>query len=258
MHPVLFYIGSVPVHSYYVLWTAGLWIALFWTRSRAEKRYLVDPDDLHHVLIWSFIAMLLGARIGGYFDNWSIYAQDPSRIWRIWEGGMSSMPAAISCGLAGIWLCRRKGIEVWRLAEAASVPTMACIAVGRWGCFLNGCCHGVATTCPLAVKFPRLPLPVHPTQLYYSFGALAIAMLLWSIEGRIGAGDRKTPVAVLWPLLMVLYGAERFFVDILRDGDRIMGFKVGQGLGFLVALAGILWLSRSLSVVYVRSRTQKG
>jgi phosphatidylglycerol:prolipoprotein diacylglycerol transferase len=57
---------------------------------------------------------------------------------------------------------------------------------------------------------------------------------------------------------MVLYGAERFFVDILRDGDRIMGFKVGQGLGFLVALAGVLWLSRSLSVVYVRSRTQKG
>jgi phosphatidylglycerol:prolipoprotein diacylglycerol transferase len=57
---------------------------------------------------------------------------------------------------------------------------------------------------------------------------------------------------------MGLYGAERFFVDILRDGDRIMGFKVGQGLGFLVALAGVLWLSRSLSVVYVRSRTQKG
>lgn len=249
MKPILFHLGSVPVHSYYLLWTAGLWVALFWTRSRAEGRYLVDPDKLHSVLVWSFLAMLLGARIGGYFDNWSFYAADPSRLLNLLEGGMSSLPAALSCGLAGIWLCRKKGIPVWKVADAASIPTMACIAIGRWGCFLNGCCYGGQTSCPLGIRFPGMTAPVHPTQLYYSAGASAIALLLWCIEAKIGTADRKSPVAVLWPVLMVLYGLERAFVDVLREGDRIGPFKLGQALGIAVAIAGMVWLFRSIAVL---------
>ena len=249
MRPILFHVGSVPVHSYYLLWTAGLWVALFWTRSRAERLYMVDPDRLHSILVGSFLAMLLGARIGGYFDNWSVYAADPSRLLNLLEGGMSSLPAAISCGLAGVWLCRRKGIEVWRLADAASIPTMACITIGRWGCFLNGCCHGGVTSCALGVQFPGMAAPVHPTQLYYSAGAFSIGMFLWFIERRIGTSDRRSPVAVLWPILMVLYGAERAMVDILREGDRIGPFKLGQALGIAVALAGMVWLFRSISIL---------
>lgn len=247
MKPILFHVGSIPVHSYYLLWTAGLWVALFWTRSRAERLYLVDSDKLHSILVWSFLSMLLGARIGGYFDNWSIYAADPSRILNLLEGGMSSLPAALGCGLAGIWLCRKKDVQVWRVADAASIPTMVCIAIGRWGCFLNGCCHGAKTYCPLGVQFPGMAQSVHPTQLYYSTGALAIALLLWFIEKRIGAGERRVSVAVLWPVLMVLYGMERAFIDVLREGDRIGPFKLGQGLGIVVALAGVVWFLRSLS-----------
>ncbi len=246
MRPVLFNIGPLPVHSYYLLWTAGLWVALFWTRSRAERFYGIDPVKLHSILVWSFLSMLLGARIGGYFDNWSVYAADPSRILNIWEGGMSSLPAALFCGIAGISMCRRYGIEVWRLAEAASIPTMVCIAIGRWGCFLNGCCYGRATSCALGVHFPGHPGPVHPTQLYYSFGAMTIALVLWAMEKRIGMGERTVGVAFMWPALMVLYGAERAFVDFLREGDRIGPLKLGQGLGIAVSIVGIAWLCRSL------------
>lgn len=162
---------------------------------------------------------------------------------------MSSLPAALSCGLAGIWLCRRHGVEVWRVADAASIPMMACIAIGRWGCFLNGCCYGVSTTRPWGVHFPRLYGAVHPTQVYYAVGAFCIALFLWGLERWIGQGDRSVGVPLLWPVLMILYGTERFLVDILRDGDRIAGLKVGQGLGFCVAFAGLFWLLHSLVVL---------
>lgn len=246
MRPVLFNIGPVPVHSYYLLWTAGLWIALFWTRSRAAGPYGVDREKLRIILIWSFTAMLLGARIGGYADNWSVYAADPKRLLNLLEGGMSSIPAALACGITGIAMCRKLGVEVWRLADAASVPTMVCIAVGRLGCFMNGCCCGKATDCPLGVLFPGKPALVHPTQLYYSFGAAVIALVLWALERKIGKGGRKTRAAFLWPVLMVLYGGERAFLDFLREGDRIGPLKLGQSLGMAVAVAGVVWLYRDI------------
>lgn len=248
MHPVLFYIGNTPVHSYYLLWTVALSVALFWTRNRAERFYDVDPDKLHNILKWSFIAMLLGARFGGYFDNWTYYYAHPERIWRIWEGGMSSVPAAIFCGLTGIWLCHKERVPVWRLAEAASLPTAACLFIGRWGCYLNGCCYGLKTDCRWGVHFPQLSdgIMVHPTQLYYSVGGLVMLFVLYMFEKYIGRGDRLVKKAFLWPLFMFMYGTERFIVDFLRGGDRIAGLKVGQGLGVIVAISGIVWLINSL------------
>lgn len=91
--------------------------------------------------------------------------------------------------------------------------------------------------------------PVHPTQLYYSGGASVIALTLWLLEKKIGTVHRKAPVAVLWPVLMVLYGLERAFIDVLREGDRIGPFKLGQALGIAVAIGGMVWLFRSISVL---------
>ena len=70
-------------------------------------------------------------------------------------------------------------------------------AVGRIGCFLNGCCDGTICTLPWGVQFPAgshawmrqlnagliseaapLSLPVHPTQLYAAIAAFGVLGLL--------------------------------------------------------------------------------
>ncbi len=57
-------------------------------------------------------------------------------------------------------------------------------------------------------------LTVHPTQLYESFGLLAIFFLLMQLRKRWRPFDGFT-----LPLYLMFYGALRFFIEFLR-GDH--------------------------------------
>ena len=56
----------------------------------------------------------------------------------------------ILCGIVGGYF----GVEVakWTLdvrvktGDTFALPLALAMAVGRWGCFFNGCCYGVVTT----------------------------------------------------------------------------------------------------------------
>lgn len=245
MYPVLFHLGKIPVHTYYIIWTAALCVALEWTRRRAEGPYAMDPNQVSRVLFWSFIGMIVGARLGGYLDFWETYAADPALILRFWEGGMSSMTAFLGCGLTALFLLRREGSPVWPLAEAAALPAAALVALGRWGCFLGGCCYGFVTDHPFGLHFPFDPPGVlrHPSQIYESLGAALILAILFLCERLWPPLERRVrDGALLWPLFMVLYGTLRFFVDLLREGDRLFGLRTGQIVGGVTAAAGLIWL----------------
>ena len=247
MYPTLATVFGIPLTSYYILWTLALCIGVLWTQRRAVRNFGVDIDAVSSVITWSFVAMLVGARIGGYFDNWSFYAAHPERIWMFWEGGLSSTPAFLGAGIAGILLCRKNDIPVWKLADAASIPAAATYVVGRVGCFLNGCCAGFQTSCPSGVHFPSDPHGVfrHPTQLYYSAISVGIVADLFLVERRMRRSGRPQG-AVLWPIFMVLFGAMRLGVDMLREGDRFFGLRVGQIVGGGVLVVGLLWLAHTL------------
>ena len=120
-------------------------------------------------------------------------------IFRSWQGG-NNFYGCILGGLTGsilYWL--RRPFPFRRMADAAALAVATGIAIGRIGCFLNGCCYGAVSNLPWAVTFPAgshawvrqvdaglisptaaSSLPVHPTQLYAS---LAGFVLLGVIAG---------------------------------------------------------------------------
>jgi phosphatidylglycerol:prolipoprotein diacylglycerol transferase len=248
MLPVLFRIGPLKVESYYVIWGLALAAMVLWTRNRAVKRYAMDFDDVTGVLQWVMAGVLIGATAGGYLDNWSRYAESPIRILYFWESGLSSGPGFIGGGLAGLYKLRRLSLSVNNFAESASIPCALLLFVCRWGCFLNGCCQGIATNSPLGVRFPQNRLvPVYPTQLFESFAALAIGICLWTAERRMSrTPDESSRGAVLWPSFLISYGLYRVAADFLRYGDRIFGLRVGQYAGVLAIAVGLVWLAVSL------------
>ncbi|MCR4399513.1 MAG: prolipoprotein diacylglyceryl transferase, partial [Syntrophomonadaceae bacterium] len=67
----------------------------------------------------------------------------------------------------------------WDAADIVAPYLALAYAVGRVGCFLNGCCYGRPTTLPLGVVFPSVDsLPRHPTQLYSVLAGLILYMVL--------------------------------------------------------------------------------
>lgn len=249
MYPILFSLGPIKIETYYILWGIALCLMLLWTRHRADSFYGIPFDDASEILLWVLAGVFIGASLGGYFDNWRRFAEKPALILRFWESGLSSGPGFIGGGLAGLYKIRRLGVSVDAFAESASLPCAAMLFVGRWGCFLNGCCVGIPATGPLGVRFPQTPqTAVYPTQLFESFAALCIVCILWIMERRLKPLRLHTTptVAYLWPAFLILYGGYRAAFDFLRAGDRIFGLRVGQYTGLLALCIGVAWLCCSL------------
>ncbi|HRZ67172.1 MAG TPA: prolipoprotein diacylglyceryl transferase, partial [Candidatus Omnitrophota bacterium] len=94
-------------------------------------------------------------------------------------------------------------------------------AIGRIGCFLNGCCYG---------KYKMIP-----TQLTES----AVMFIIFLILRRRSPSNGRTLI-----LYLVLYSGFRFFNEFLR-GDNpafFAGLTVSQVISVAIfALAALLW-----------------
>jgi prolipoprotein diacylglyceryltransferase len=129
----------------------------------------------------------------------------------------------ILSGLAGGYL----GVEVAKLlfgirektGDSFAVPLAAAVAVGRWGCFFNGCCGA-----------PLVPI------LESGFHA-AMALLLRRLARVEG---------LRWQLLklyLIAYSAFRFGTEFLRTEPRVAWGLTAYQLGAagLAAVMGLLW-----------------
>ncbi|MDR0649800.1 MAG: prolipoprotein diacylglyceryl transferase [Synergistaceae bacterium] len=250
MYPVLFSIGPLSVTSYYVFWSAALFTMITWTRRRAASLYGIPYNDAGDVLLWMIFGVFIGAMLGGYLDHWTRYANSPEQILNFWESGVSSGPGFIGGGLAGIYKLRRIGRSVDSFADAAAIPCAFMLFIGRWGCFLNGCCLGIPTSLPLGVAYPFAPaVKAFPSQPLEAFAALGIGILLVFIERALRRdAERASHGAFLMPVFLVTYGTYRFFLDFMRAGDRILGLRLGQYTGVIACVVGVAWFVRSLKM----------
>ena len=74
----------------------------------------------------------------------------------------------------GLLLVRRYKLPVWKTADMIAPGIALGHIIGRFGCFLAGCCYGKPTTEPWGVTFTDptaamnvgtpLNTPLHPTQ----------------------------------------------------------------------------------------------
>lgn len=258
MRPTLISIGFLEFHSYTVAlalaFLAGVLLPIR-ENYRLEKPYPATPM----VGLFVFLGALIGAR--GYwilqYDTWRhLY-----RAVYVWQGGLVFYGGLIG-GVAGCLVYLRvKRIPLLPAADLALPFVPLAHAIGRIGCFLNGCCWGMPTDMPWGVTFPKsrwgvyaqhlkdglvkadapCALPVHPTQLYEMAGLLAIfAIIRYAYKHK--SPYRDGSVMVLYPLF---YGILRFLVEDFRgdSGRPVFGLTVSQliSLGMIV-FAGMLWV----------------
>ena len=215
MYPTLFYLFGFRVDTYSVVWFIALWLAIVWAIKRLEL-YELDEDEARTIMSVSFFCMLIGARAPEYFSNWKVYMNKPLLFLDLSRGGLHEISA-----ITGAFLCAflmsiyRRKISFLRLCEVVALPALLSIAIGRWGCFLNGCCVGLPSKFFTAVHFPRdtAGLTRHPVQIYYSLAAFVILGFLLIIEKKF---TRFRYHSVIAPSALILYVLMRLFVDNAR------------------------------------------
>ncbi|MCI0361971.1 MAG: prolipoprotein diacylglyceryl transferase [Planctomycetaceae bacterium] len=129
----------------------------------------IDPEVIYSLAFCMFIAGIVGARafyivqklIEGKLE---IPLTDSGMIdlkatlvmlASVTQGGLVVYGSVIAGVPAGIWYLRRRGLPILPIADIIA-PSMALgQAIGRIGCFLNGCCYGgVCLTASYAMTFP--------------------------------------------------------------------------------------------------------
>ncbi len=163
----------------------------------------------------------------------------PSAHGPPWDGSfLKSFPILIFSGktivggLLGGWLAielAKRVMDMKRRTGDPFAPALAIgLAFGRIGCFLNGCCHGIASSLPWACDFGD-GLPRHPTQLYSAVFDFGLFVWLWCLTQERARGGGPFQALSLRFLHFSLYdrihqgyaegslGTERLSVGHPRD-----------------------------------------
>jgi phosphatidylglycerol:prolipoprotein diacylglycerol transferase len=184
-------ISSIAV---YVL-AYGVGLALF---AWLARRRGIDTAGVRRCLVWGLAGGAAGATI------LQLLAGEEGHTIL---GGVAGGYVAVILAKRSIGLQRPIG-DLFAVALAGGE------AVGRWGCFLAGCCYGKVANVPWAVEDHGAFR--HPTQIYSSLAAAAVLAILLVLERRM-----RLPENALFYLQGTLFCVARFAIEFYRQPARI-------------------------------------
>jgi len=257
--PVLDDGAGVPIRGYGVMLlvaaAAGTWLSI--VRGRALG---IDADTILALATDVFIWGLVGARMfyvlqyrEQFFRPDMSLLDSLAAIANIAGGGLvvfGSLPTAA----VAVWrFAIRRGIPVLQLADCIAPGLLLGLAIGRVGCFLNGCCYGGPCDLPWAVRFPtgtapaeHYPAvdggsrPLHPAQLYAALDAALLAVL------AVVFTPLKRRDGEVFALVLTLHPLSRILLESIRvDEPPALGtpFSISQivSIGLLLAASALWW-----------------
>ena len=256
--PIIFHIGSFGLRWY----SLGFLIAFllgYYIMSRMFRREQVDTKYLESLLIYMFLAVLVGARLGHcifyepeYFltkEHWLEmvlpFGHDAAGWHFTGYQGLASHGAAFAILLA-MWLYYRKYRmnPVWLIDRLLIIIALGGAFI-RLGNLFNSEIYGVQTDLPWGFVFERNheTVPKHPTQLYESLSYFLI-FLVCILVYRHKEGKLRVGVLFGW-WLIALFGM-RFLIEFVKEEqvafEQGMTLDMGQWLSLPFILLGVLLL----------------
>lgn len=245
MMPIVFSWGPVTVYSYGLMMAVGFILFLAYVRRAAREEGL-DPEALTNTAFAALVGGILGARALFVALDWSYFASRPGEILMLNRGGLVWYGGFAGGLAAAFFHARHRRMSVPRVFDVCLPPLALAQAVGRVGCFLNGCCYGFEAAPPLGTCLPDGLGCRFPVQLLNS-GLLLI--LFGVLHVRLKRAER--PGGLLW-IYGLGYGIIRLTTEFFR-GDQS---AVWAGLS-LPQLLSLLLILVSAAAILVR-RSSKG
>lgn len=202
-----------------------------------SPRYGIDGERWIDIVIYCVPAAIIGSRIYYVAFKWDYYSENLSEILNIRSGGLAIHGALIFGVATGLFVERKHRHETFKMLDLVAPALAIGQAIGRWGNYFNQEAHGSHTDLPWAILIDGDT--VHPTFLYESLWCLFICIFLLRLEKT----GRKKFDGELMLLYVLLYSAERFFVEGLRTDSLMIGsFRQAQVISvFAIAAVFIIW-----------------
>ncbi|HEX3658887.1 MAG TPA: prolipoprotein diacylglyceryl transferase family protein [Pirellulales bacterium] len=168
--PVIADPQGLPIRGYGVMLLLGVVSGLALTLVRARRRGL-DPEMINNLAFWLFLGGIVGARLFYIIEYRDQYHRDSIgqtllAIVNLSQGGLVVYGSVFGGALALMLFVRKYKVPGLALTDLIAPAVLLGVALGRIGCFLNGCCYGGVCDLPWAVQFPwRSPPHVRQAEL---------------------------------------------------------------------------------------------
>ncbi len=222
MYPIFIKIGSFTIRTYGVIVAVATITGIFIAMHYSDKFKITDEDTFFTVAIWAIVGGILGARIFWILvsPGLSFYLANPQHILAVWEGGLS-FEGTVFGGLIAIFIVlKHYKINFWDFLDVTAPGAAIGYGIGKFACFFNGCCYGLAVPkwwphfFPFANVFTNthsecymLNTPLFPAQLMDSAaGWIAfLYVVLYTAKHRKYKGEMFVKfVYVFSPLLFLV------------------------------------------------------
>jgi len=254
MHPDLFSIGPLTLHTYGLLiaigFVTGLMIAI-----RTGKRHGIDSQRIMDISFLLIISGIIGSRIAYVLMNISYYMTDPLGVFKLWEGGLVFSGGLIAAIIVIYFYFKRHKFNMLQMGDIFAPSIAIGQAIGRLGCFMAGCCYGKPTSEPWSVIFTNpksiapLNIPLHPTQLYDFLSNSLIFIIVMILSAR----KKFNGQVFVWFLIM--HSVARLLIERFRGDDR--GLFPGTGWTMTQFMAILILLSSLSALFYLKSKHNK-
>lgn len=226
--------------------------------ARRAEREKLNPEIIYDLALWVFLGGIVGARLFYVAQYWGKQIHSFWEVFEIWKGGIVLYGSVIGGTLTFFAYRVLRPFPIRPMLDVIAPAIALGIAIGRFGCFLNGCCWGDVCQLPWAVEFPMhsppwntevdrlmIPtnalhtLPLHPTQLYSTIDGLILMGLLnafYPLRRRDGE---------VMGLLMICYPITRFLIEHLRndEGTFWAGMTISQTISIGLFVGGLVYWS---------------
>jgi phosphatidylglycerol:prolipoprotein diacylglycerol transferase len=181
---------GLPIRGYGVMLLLAVSSAVGLLIHRAKQRGY-EPELILSLAFWLFIAGIIGARVFYVIEYWNPQFQRDTLIGtlkavlNITQGGLVVFGSLIGGAVAALIFLVKHRLPVLVMGDLMTPSIVLGMAVGRIGCFFNGCCFGGQCDLPWAVQFPW-GSPPHMEQVEQG------KLTLYGI--RFEGGDHDPPI----------------------------------------------------------------
>ncbi|MFH1996157.1 MAG: prolipoprotein diacylglyceryl transferase [Candidatus Omnitrophota bacterium] len=244
MYPILAKFGPVTVYSYGFMVAVGFGLAVY-LASRRSSSFGIPRNDVIDLSVCVLLAGLIGARLTYVLTNLDYYRTNAAEIVWINRGGLVFYGGFLFGAAAAFVFLKLKKLSFWNVADLIAPYSALAHAIGRVGCFLNGCCKG-APADPgafFAVSFPGDQIARYPAQIY---SALALILIFVGLRARQANRRFEGEVFLLYCTAYPLF---RFFIEFARNEPAL-----AAGLTFSQAASVVVIAAAAAALLIMRKR----
>lgn len=234
---------GLPVRSYGLMLLVAVVAAAGLIAWRLH-RFRLNPELALSVALWAVLPGVVGARVFFVIEYWNelfwpVFVSEQGGFWaglgalvNLARGGLVIYGGVLG-GALGLWaFARQNRLPTWAVGDLVAPALLLGMALGRVGCFLNGCCFGGVCEHTWAIRLPP-ESPAYQVQAargqFYGFrlgnSAEAKPMILAvqpdspAAQAGLQSGDLIERINGL--AVQSLDAAEQLLAEAIAQGSRL-------------------------------------